>query len=71
MEKAPGLQASSQDPRVSGKESASADNGSAKRRCVSMACIACRRRKSKVSDSGWFIRVVLCGPDWLTWTTVV
>ena len=41
----------------------SAERGAPKRRCVSTACIACRRRKSKVSrpavlrslDMGWWI----------------
>lgn len=50
MGKTQDAQAPSQDPRASDRESAGADNGPAKRRCVSMACIACRRRKSKVSN---------------------
>lgn len=61
MGKTHGGQAPSQDPRASGRESAGADNGPAKRRCVSMACIACRRRKSKVSDLLARVFVVLTG----------
>lgn len=41
----------SQDSRAAGKgKGANTDNVPAKRRCVSTACIACRRRKSKVRE---------------------
>jgi hypothetical protein len=43
------LARSVQTPQSEGKGKGKEDGPTAKRRCVSSACIACRRRKSKVN----------------------